>query len=901
MSVVDYLLASHDDITFLSNFKILDFNEFSDHAPVFFAFLSQNHSKENTPSNVTRPEQKIFYDESKSCLFRSELVNRNDQLQRLNEHVNIGPVDSIVDSFTDYIYATAVLVYGKNIDINSKQKNTNFTSNKWFDKDCSEARNEFKHARNEFLRNKNPTNRKRFVTARTKYNRRKSNAKQKQKIKEGKNICDLAKKQPKKFWKSIKSKLKAKSPHSDSLTAEDLLNHFKTVFGGDTNIPPDPEHAQAPPPPEPHMHPELDAEFTEAELKEAVFHQKNNKSPGVDNLNAELFKISFDIISPFLLKLFNRLFQNAEYPRSWGEGIISPIFKSGNVDDAQNYRGITLINILAKIYSQLLVNRLTKWSEKEEKLSNTQFGFQKGKSTTDCIFTFFSIISKTLHAGDKLYCVFVDYEKAFDRIDRTLLWQKLMSENISSRFVRALSSMYQVVKACIRYKSSISQFFSSEIGLKQGDPSSPLLFMFFINDITQNINSDIESIFTIDEIKIFMLLYADDAVLFAKSPVALQSILNDLERYCALWGLKINVKKTKAMIFEKGRHTSYDFYINNTKLDLVSSFKYLGMHFFKNGNWHRAQKRIASHASYALHNLFGLFKHIELPISEKCKLFDTFVGSVLNYGGEILGLNEAKDIELIHSKFCRWILHVRKSTNLTGLYGELGRVPFIIQRKIRMINYWVKLLGLNDQSIHKKLYSMLKQDADNNISYNGSNWAFQIKSLLNELGLSYIWLQQNEFTIPVNLIKQRIFDNYYQSWYSNINNSSRLSMYSRYKHDFLFETYLDTIPDQKFRITLTKFRLSSHNLAIERGRFENIPRNDRICRCCNLHMVESEYHFLLVCPLYNDLRKKYFKNYFCRWPTLNKFDALMSNSSKSKTLSLSNFLYFAMKLRDSIQ
>ena len=69
--------------------------------------------------------------------------------------------------------------------------------------------------------------------------------------------------------------------------------------------------------------------------------------------------------------------------------------------------------------------------------------------------------------------------------------------------------------------------------------------MFFINDIAQKINSDIESIFTIDEIQIFMLLYADDAVLFAKSPAALQSILNDLERYCALWGLKINVKRQK--------------------------------------------------------------------------------------------------------------------------------------------------------------------------------------------------------------------------------------------------------------------------------------------------------------------------------------------------------------------
>ena len=111
------------------------------------------------------------------------------------------------------------------------------------------------------------------------------------------------------------------------------------------------------------------------------------------------------------------------------------------------------------------------------------------------------------------------------------------------------------------------------------------------------------------------------------------------------------------MIFEKSRyHTTYDFYINNTKLEIVSSFKYLGMHFFKNGDWSRAQKRIASHATYALHNLFRLFKNVELPISEKCKLFDTLVGSILNYGGEILGQNEAKDIELIHTKFCRWIL-----------------------------------------------------------------------------------------------------------------------------------------------------------------------------------------------------------------------------------------------------
>lgn len=906
MSTVDYLLANPLDLQCLSNFKILNFNEFSDHAPVFLS-LPCNLPQKPAPKQTSRAELKIVYDESKSTLFRSELMNNNEALQRLNDCVDSSPVDSVVNSFTDYLYATTALVFGKEIHVN-ETNTSNSSQNKWFNQQCSEAKTEFKRARNTFLKRKNITNRNFFVSARTKYNRIKRNAKQKFKMKEGKNICDMAKKQPRKFWKALKRTYKSKSMQSETLTAEDLLSHFKTVFGDDTDTPadtpqPPPPQMQQPPQPDPPntTHPELDAEITETELKDAVFHQKNNKSPGIDNLNSELFKISFDIISPFLLKLYNRLFRNGEYPRAWGQGIIVPIFKSGNINEVQNYRGITLINILAKIYSQILLNRLTKWSDKENKLSQNQFGFQKGKSTVDCIFTFYSIISKTLHSGEKLYCIFIDYEKAFDKIDRTLLWQKLASEHVSTKLVHAISSMYAVVKSCIRYRASLSGFLNSHIGLKQGDPSSPLMFMLFINDITQNINSDFDSIFTIDEFQLFMLLYADDAVVFAKSPDVLQSILNDLELYCRTWGLNINTSKTKAMIFEKGRHTTYDFYFNNVKLELVTSFKYLGIHFFKNGNLFRTQKRIAEHASYALHNLFSLFNQVELPISEKCRLFDTLVGSILNYSAEVIGSVEAKDIELIHTKFCRWILHVRKSTNLTGLYGELGRVPFVVTRKIRMLNYWIKLLKLDETAIPKKIYLMLKNDADNNIYYNGANWASQVKSLLDELGLTYIWLQQNEMIIPFNLIKQRILDSYKQSWYANINNSNRLLMYARFKHDFEFENYLDFVSEKKYRIALTKFRLSSHDLAIERGRFENIERNDRLCRYCNLNRVENEYHFLLVCPLYRDLRKKYLHNYYCHWPTMNKFDDLMCKESKNVILNLSKFVYSAMKLRDSIQ
>ena len=213
---------------------------------------------------------------------------------------------------------------------------------------------------------------------------------------------------------------------------------------------------------------------------------------------------------------------------------------------------------------------------------------------------------------------------------------------------------------------------------------------------------------------------------------------------------------------------------------------------------------------------------------------------------------------------------LKKSMNLSGLYGELGRVPFIIQRKFNMIKYWMKLLKSSDTFLPKRIYTMLKEDADSGNTYNGSNWASHIKSMLNILGFSYIWLHQTDITIPLNAIKQRIYDSYSQSWYAEIKNSNRLITYARYKHEFAFESYLDFITEKKYKIVLTRFRLSSHELHIERGRYENVPRDERICKCCNMSQIESEYHFLLVCPLYTELRRK-FSNLFL---SLAKFEQI---------------------------
>ena len=137
----------------------------------------------------------------------------------------------------------------------------------------------------------------------------------------------------------------------------------------------------------------------------------------------------------------------------------------------------------------------------------------------------------------------------------------------------AIKAMYSVVRSVVKHKQETSDIIDIQLGVKQGDPSSSLLFMLFVNDIVDNINTNLDGIFTIYEIKLFLIMFADDQVLFATSTITLQAMLIDIESYCNTWKLKINVNKTKVLIFEKGtRHTYYDFYPCNEKLEVVTSF-----------------------------------------------------------------------------------------------------------------------------------------------------------------------------------------------------------------------------------------------------------------------------------------------------------------------------------------
>lgn len=124
-----------------------------------------------------------------------------------------------------------------------------------------------------------------------------------------------------------------------------------------------------------------------------------------------------------MTKLFNAILNAGCYPTVWSQGIIVPIHKKGDVNNPYNYRGITLLSHISELFTSILNKRLLLWSEENNVVSDTQFGFKPGSGTRDAIFVLHSLISKTLNDKKRLYCCFVDFKKAFDSIQHNKLWR----------------------------------------------------------------------------------------------------------------------------------------------------------------------------------------------------------------------------------------------------------------------------------------------------------------------------------------------------------------------------------------------------------------------------------------------------------------------------------------------
>ena len=604
--------------------------------------------------------------------------------------------------------------------------------------------------------------------------------------------------------------------------------------------------------------------FTIEEITCFVKKLPNRKACGIDGVCNEIIKAGIHILAPHLMSLFNSILTSGEFPNEWCKAILVPVHQTGSRSDESNYRGISIVPCISKIFTGIINERLYIWAESNQKLYENQAGFRENCSTIDHLFTFQAIVQKYVSKKHgRFYCIYVDFSKAFDRVPHMYLFARLLKNGLHGNIINVLRSMYSKILSTVNTPEGITQFFESLIGTMQGCMLSPLLFVLYLNQFVEMCNeAGCEGVY-IDEYfpNMFLLMYADDMIQCSDMIGRLQKQIDILSKYCNISGMKVNLNKTKVMVFRRGGIVKQNevIYYNNELVEIVTYYKYLGLIVSSRLNWTKATQTLAAQSEKSIIVLKRfVYKCRGVSVDIWFKLFDSLITPIITYGAEIWGTQIHNPIENVQIRFCKYILGVSKNCNNNAVLGECGRYPMYITYYTKCIKYWCKLICMDNDRLPKGAYNMLlKLDENGRV-----NWVTNVKNLLYKYGFGFAFISQEigDINIFVLNFKQRLIDCSKQDWHSELSNSSKLSTYCTFKTLLQPEKYLYVIEVKKFSRALAKLRLSNHCLEIENGRKNSVVRNERYCKYClnnNFYYVEDEFHFVCICNLYNNIRSKY--------------------------------------------
>jgi hypothetical protein len=248
--------------------------------------------------------------------------------------------------------------------------------------------------------------------------------------------------------------------------------------------------------------------------------------------------------------VLNAVFVSGDYPPSWSLAAVSAVLKNGDPGVQDNYRGIAVGNVFGKVFSMVLEQRLSAWSELLGLRARGQAGFRRGMGTADQLFVLRHVLSQYKRSNSQLHMCIVDFQKAYDSVRRDLLLAELAQRGVDGPMLSAIAAMYSSVSLCARQAGQLSSEFPSYLGVKQGDPLSPLLFGLFLDGIEGHVLRHAPGTGAqLSGRLVQILLYADDIVLLARTADELQAQLDALHSFCEQKCMTVNVAKTKVMVF----------------------------------------------------------------------------------------------------------------------------------------------------------------------------------------------------------------------------------------------------------------------------------------------------------------------------------------------------------------
>ena len=724
-------------------------------------------------------------------------------------------------------------------------------------------------------------------------------------------LLSIEKGNPIEFWNLVKKMKKWGSAHSDpgeNIHPSTWLQHFKKLLNEGKPAPnksiEELKDLESIP-----SFSDLDFRISKQEIEKALKRLNKNASPGLDKVSANLLFVGREELMHLYDLFFNKLFSHATQPGMFSFNYLKPIHKKGDNSDPDNYRGIAVGSALGKVFSLILLNRLETATQNSHPISPNQIGFKKGHRTSDHIFVLRSIVDKIVkNDKKKLYVAFIDFRKAYDKINRTLLFLKLQKLGIKGLFYRNIKALHNSVIYYVKVGGGLLDPIPSMFGLKQGGVLSPLLFNLYIDDIGCLFDDSCDPVTLLND-PISHLLYADDLALLSTTQTGLNESLSRLDKFCDTWQLEVNTKKSKIVIFNpSGRLLcGPKFIFQGKSLELVQSYCYLGIDLSCSGSFRTAQNNLLEKARKAMFPILSVISQFKLPCKKSLNLFHSLIRPIALYNSENLAYLTHHQIDaitrnnttltsymcnsytnVVHQKILKYILGVKQNCSNLATLGELGEFPLILHGFISLLSFWHRTTQMPEESLVKQTLNFVT----GNESWQ-SEWLSTVKFLLSFLNMESYFLNPNQakkrnFT---DLCNRRLRTKFADEWLKHINGdylregqTSKLRFYKLFKTTFSREPYLDCIPNFYLRKIISKFRCSDHVLEIEKGRHKNLKVEQRICKICGKE-VETELHFLQICPQYSALRVRYFEN--SRIP--NWLEIVQCNDKKI-AFNLGNFL-----------
>ncbi|KAK3528527.1 hypothetical protein QTP70_001730 [Hemibagrus guttatus] len=393
---------------------------------------------------------------------------------------------------------------------------------------------------------------------------------------------------------------------------------------------------------------EVDSFITQAEVTEVVQQLLGGKAPGVDEIRSEYLK-SLDVVGlSWLTRLCNIVWRSGTVPLDWATGVVVPLFKKGDRRVCSNYRGITLLSLPGKVYSRVLERR--------------------------------PVLEGLLEFAQPVHTCFVDLEKAFDRVPCGILWEVLWEYGVRGPLLRAVRSLYNRSRSLVRIASCKSDLLPVHVGLQQGCPLSPVLFIVFMDRISRR-SQGLEGV-RFGNHRISSLIFADDVVLLAPSSLDLQHALGHFAAECEAAGMRVSTSKSEAMVLDR-KKVACTLQVGGEVLPQVEEFKYLGVLFTSEGRMDREIDRRIGAAAAVMRSMYrSVVVKKELSWKVKLSIYQSIYVPTLTYGHELWVMTERvrSRIQAAEMSFLRRVAghSLRDRVRSSVTREELGVEPLLL-------------------------------------------------------------------------------------------------------------------------------------------------------------------------------------------------------------------------------